>query len=354
MDPGLIIHVPADPQRSVDHWGDEFSTRLKQAARTLDDPDADTSRRRLRIPLGLPGKAPALANSWWQALLPLARGGFSESLSITTHGLHTEQGLLERARELGVEGFVVADGDPTNAGVPLPMPAEATVRDVRLAPGFAGSRGLVLTGAVRPFAHAGFGGSVFRLGCGLLTRESKIRLHQGLRPTVDTPLCAGCGSCLSVCVFDAIGIHEGRATIDHHRCTGCGQCMTACHLAGISPRDEGALKDYQAGIARSAAAAHRYLSRGPGDAVLFVNFLTPRHTREKGFFHTVSHIPSAAGALLSRDPVALDQATWDLLVPGMPEKLRQWSGFPTNPGIMLEEAQAQGLGSRTYQWQESA
>ena len=75
---------------------------------------------------------------------------------------------------------------------------------------------------------AGFHGALMATGHGLAARAGKLAQTEALRPSVDTPMCAGCGVCMEVCNFDAIRLEGGRATIDHELCTGCGQCFRAC------------------------------------------------------------------------------------------------------------------------------
>jgi electron transport complex protein RnfB len=40
--------------------------------------------------------------------------------------------------------------------------------------------------------------------------------------------CLGAGSCLTLCKFDAITLHDGLAAIDLEKCTGCAACIKAC------------------------------------------------------------------------------------------------------------------------------
>ena len=50
--------------------------------------------------------------------------------------------------------------------------------------------------------------------------------------TVDPALCAGCGTCVEVCPYDALRLEPwGTAqvsTVDHNRCMGCGACVAVC------------------------------------------------------------------------------------------------------------------------------
>lgn len=48
-------------------------------------------------------------------------------------------------------------------------------------------------------------------------------------PLVCSYGCLGCGSCVSVCQFDAIHINEnGVAEVDEEQCIGCGACAVKC------------------------------------------------------------------------------------------------------------------------------
>ncbi|MGN0244097.1 MAG: RnfABCDGE type electron transport complex subunit B [Lachnospiraceae bacterium] len=40
--------------------------------------------------------------------------------------------------------------------------------------------------------------------------------------------CAGLGSCVKVCDFDAISIVDGIAVVDKEKCVACGKCVAAC------------------------------------------------------------------------------------------------------------------------------
>lgn len=48
--------------------------------------------------------------------------------------------------------------------------------------------------------------------------------------------CMGFGSCVSVCEFDAVHIHNGIAVVDTFACKACGKCVTECPKALIQLR----------------------------------------------------------------------------------------------------------------------
>jgi len=194
----------------------------------------------------------------------------------------------------------------------------------------------------------GFTGAVTGLGPGLADREGKLLLHRDIRPKVNTPLCAGCGSCLAVCLYDAIAIDAGRAFIDHEKCTGCGECMNVCFMAGISAEDAEGIPRFQQKLAASAVAARDTLIDGKSGRAGYFNLLVRLDRHAGGAKARGRKRLGDVGVLASRDPVALDQATWDLVVSRMDGPLSSWSGFQQDPGTLLEHAEHLGLGTREY------
>ena len=51
--------------------------------------------------------------------------------------------------------------------------------------------------------------------------------------------CLGFGSCVNVCMFDAIHVVDGVAIVDEEKCTACGACVKACPKAIIELRNKG-------------------------------------------------------------------------------------------------------------------
>jgi len=66
---------------------------------------------------------------------------------------------------------------------------------------------------------------------------------------VDATLCAGCGTCVSLCPYEALALtpHGGAqvSTVDQDHCMGCGSCVAACpnNAIGGGPFADRALLD---------------------------------------------------------------------------------------------------------------
>jgi uncharacterized Fe-S center protein len=306
----------------------------------------------VKVQLGPRGQAAAVDPAWARAAASVLGGPgaadrmvFCDTLSINHEGLDTVDGQRELAVIKGYDGagmpaFAVAD-DPLHGPSVEPAAGGAALAALP-----AGAAGLLVMAAARPHPHLGFGGALFSLGAGLADRAGKILLHRDIRPRVDTPLCAGCGSCLAVCLFDAIRIAGGRAMIDHERCTGCGECMNHCFMAGIAPEDAAGIPLFQRRLAAAARAALQG-AEGRDRPAGYLTVLLPLDRRTGGPGRR--RAPAArTGVLASRDPVALDRATWDLAAGQGPGSLAGWGGFNAVPGPLLEEAAVLGLGSQEY------
>ena len=315
---------------------------------------AGPSRRwALKLTLGPRGRAPAVDPDWAasaaQALAgPAARDRTvcCDTLSINLEGLDQVASHLELAvaKGFGPGGaappYLVAD-DPRHGDALRPAPDGPSLAALTAA-----VDGLLVLNPVRPHPHLGFGGALFALGAGLADRDGKLMLHKDIRPKVDTPLCAGCGSCLAVCLFEAIRLNGGRATIDHTLCTGCGECMNVCFMAGIAPEAAVGIPRFQQRVAAAAELALAGAAGRPRPAG-YLSFLV-RLDRQSGGPARRRDRLGDVGVLASRDPVALDRATWDLAAGGPLGALSAWSGFAAVPGPLLEAAADLGLGTPRY------
>lgn len=317
----------------------------------------------LKVPVPPPGRPPAVPVEWVGAVAAALAGPaappvppgllVADTLSISTRGLHSPAALRAAAlaRGFGAAGglpFVVGD-DPDG---PPPWPLAGGADGHALAGELAGVAGVVVIAPVRPHPHLGVSGVVAALGLDLADRASRLALHRGIRPQVDTPLCAGCGSCLDVCLYDAIVIRGGRALIDHEHCTGCGECMGVCFMAGIAPEVAAGVAAFQEAVAGAAAGTARQLAAGQARGILHLVLLVQPDARAAATRARRRQPLAGIGILAGSDPVALDSAAFDLLAERLGGSLNQWSGYAQAPEPLLERAAALGLGTREYRLRE--
>ncbi len=310
----------------------------------------------MKVQLGPAGLPASIMPAWAQAVAGQLPGGAFcfDTLSITTRGLEEPASHLEIAGKKGFGGdgtaipFRVADAPDQGPSESRELPGGEGHSAYGLAGGLRAAAGLAVLTPLRPHPHLGFAGALATAGLGLADRATKIRLHRDIRPKVDTPLCAGCGSCLDVCLFDAIVFEAGRAAIDHTRCTGCGECMNVCFMAGISDAEGAGIPNFQRGVAAAAAAGISAFAGVGRPGPVFFNFLLRLGRQAAGPQNRKTVRVGDIGVLASRDPVALDRAAWDLVCDRQGGDLSLWSGFKQEPGILLAEAERLGLGSSSH------
>ncbi|MBI4927056.1 MAG: 4Fe-4S binding protein [Anaerolineae bacterium] len=77
--------------------------------------------------------------------------------------------------------------------------------------------------------------------CGAMKAQrsgTPMLCSSGYVSQVDESQCAGCGTCATVCQFDAIEIN-GFSVIAHEKCMGCGVCVNHCPQSALHlVRDE--------------------------------------------------------------------------------------------------------------------
>ncbi len=205
---------------------------------------------------------------------------------------------------------------------------------------------------------SGFGGTIKNLGMGCASRKGKLEQHSGLSPKINRKKCTGCGECIQHCAQNAIFFKEEKAVIDAHKCVGCGECILICPNGFIDIKWSADMETFQKKMAEYVLAV---LKNKQGKA-LFLNFLTNISPACDCYGHSDAAIVHDIGILASKDPVAIDQASVDL-VNRMPAANGCCVKNSKNPGedkfrdiyprvdwnVQLEHAEKIGLGSRGYE-----
>lgn len=202
----------------------------------------------------------------------------------------------------------------------------------------------------------GFGGAIKNLGMGCASPAGKQSMHSDLRPKVQEASCIGCGSCAEHCPTGAARIgDQGKAFIETEVCIGCGDCTAVCPSGAIPVRWKTDGRAVQEKIAEYAKAALKGKEKKCG----FLNFLMRISPDCDCLSWNDTPIAADVGILASRDPVAVDQASVDLVnqAPGLADsrlknlsaadKFRDVTGVDWEP--QLEHAERLGLGSRSYE-----
>lgn len=205
---------------------------------------------------------------------------------------------------------------------------------------------------------SGFGGTIKNLGMGCASRKGKMEQHSDLSPKVKRSSCVGCGECIEHCAQNAISLNEEKARIDQQKCLGCGECILICPNGAIHVQWSSDIPAFQKKMVEYTFA----VLKGKQGKALFLNFLTDITPACDCYGHSDTPIVQNIGILASKDPVAIEQASVDLVNRQMAAEgsclttLREpgddkFRGlYPQiDWGIQLEHAEKIGLGTRKYE-----
>lgn len=201
----------------------------------------------------------------------------------------------------------------------------------------------------------GFGGALKNVGMGLGCRSAKQMMHSDVRPQIDLSKCTGCGRCALWCPGGAISVADKKASIDLEKCTGCGECRVSCREQAVSIDWEGRPDVVQEKIVEYVKG----ILQGKKDKSELMNFVINVTPDCDCWEFSGKAIVPDIGVLASLDPVAIDQASVDLINqadgikntalsdPSSPDKFKtlypnvDWS-------VQLRYAEHIGVGKRKY------
>jgi uncharacterized Fe-S center protein len=155
---------------------------------------------------------------------------------------------------------------------------------------------------------SGFGGAIKNLAMGCAPPAGKREQHQA-HPFTIMERCIGCAKCASVCPRTAINIVEKKASVDRTLCIGCFECMTVCpeHAIDIDWATE--IPEFIERLVEYASGAVKG-KRGKAGYITFLTRITPDCDCVPW---SDSSIVPDIGILASKDPVAIDAASFDLV-----------------------------------------
>lgn len=203
---------------------------------------------------------------------------------------------------------------------------------------------------------SGFGGAIKNVGMGLGSRSGKLQMHSDVLPVVTAEKCVGCGRCTVWCPAGCIKVTKKKARINEKKCMGCGECTVTCPERAIEVNWKSDPDTFQEKMVEYMAGALKN-KKGKVGYISFVMNVTP-DCDCCGW--SDSPIVSDVGILASRDPVAIDQASVDLVNKQRPLTNTRLDGYVNvtdkfggvHPmvdwGIQLEYAEQVGLGTRDY------
>lgn len=205
---------------------------------------------------------------------------------------------------------------------------------------------------------SGFGGAIKNTGMGAASRKGKLAMHSTVSPQVNAENCIGCEECVEHCSQQALSVSQELAVVDVGKCIGCGECILICPNAAIEIKWDQEIPSFLQGMVEYTAGV---LKNKAGKS-LFINFITDVSPACDCYPANDAPIVKNIGVVASTDPIAVDQASVDL-VNAEPALANSQLNVNTEPGgdkfkglypkvdwpIQLEYGQQLGLGSREYE-----
>lgn len=205
---------------------------------------------------------------------------------------------------------------------------------------------------------AGYGGAIKNTGMGCASRRGKMEQHSNVAPKVTQKKCIGCGECVKHCAQHAISMSNKKAVIHPEKCIGCGECIIVCEQGAVQIQWNQSVPVFLEKMVEYAGG----VLQGKAEKSFFINFINNVSPGCDCLPYNDAPIVRDIGVVASSDPVAIDQASVDLV---NQESANPHSCLTTNlksgedkfrgvyPNIewehQLEYAEQMGLGTRQYE-----
>jgi uncharacterized Fe-S center protein len=191
---------------------------------------------------------------------------------------------------------------------------------------------------------SGIGGAIKNLGMGLASRKGKLRQHSSMKPRIEVAKCTGCGQCITWCPETAITMNGSVAVINEKICIGCGECLTVCHFDAVKYNWKTSNVDLQKKMTEHALGAVIQKK----DKVCCLSFLVNITKDCDCLNQPQKSITKDIGILASKDPVAIDKASLDLVEQFSGKSLVSQSYPSIDPTVQLIHGEEIGLGRIEY------
>lgn len=206
---------------------------------------------------------------------------------------------------------------------------------------------------------SGFGGTIKNVGMGCASRRGKLAQHSTVAPKIIKKKCVGCGECIGHCSQHALSLNEKeeKAVLNPKKCIGCGECILICPESAIEIEWNQAIPVFLENMVEYTMG----VLKGKKGKILFVNFITDVSPACDCYPMNDAPIVRDIGIVASKDPIAIDQASVDLV---NQEQALPESCLTTNTAkgedkfrgvypkvdwaIQLDYAESLGLGRREY------
>lgn len=203
---------------------------------------------------------------------------------------------------------IIADGIRGENTIEYEVNLELS-KKVKLASDIIHSDGMVCVSHFKAHEISGFGGALKNLSMGCASRGGKLDMHSNSRPFVKEKECTSCKRCIVACQVSAIEMRQ-KAFIKEEICVGCSRCVAVCPVKAININWNASSEFTQKKMAEYAFGVVSALKRN----IIYINILTSIVDACDCYPGNSAPMVGDIGFLASTDPVAIDKASYDLVI----------------------------------------
>jgi hypothetical protein len=237
---------------------------------------------------------------------------------------------------------IIADGLRGNSQVMVPIQGKHYKR-VPISADAYHADGFVVLSHVTGHVASSFAAAIKNVAMGLVSRAGKMSQHHGSHPLLESRKCTACGACARWCPAEAITVGKA-AQIDLAKCIGCGECLVVCRFGALGFDWGETPVRLQEKMAEHCLGVHA-LHQGK---MCYFNFAVQITRDCDCMVKRDKPVCEDLGILAGDDPVAVDQATVDLLRERGQADLFRELRPEIDHEVQLRHGEAIGLGSRKY------
>jgi uncharacterized Fe-S center protein len=185
--------------------------------------------------------------------------------------------------------------------------SKAVFDKVKVAKEIYDSDAMIVISHITGHTLTGYSGAIKNTGSGCATRNGKIEQHKLAAPFISRIACLACNVCIDLCPEEAITV-DSIAHIDYDKCIGCNNCISDC------PTDAIKLNKIKSEEYMKAVTEYAYGAiENKKDKTLYINILLNINPDSDCNSYDQNPIVDDIGILASYNPVAIDQASYDLI-----------------------------------------
>jgi len=349
-----VFFIPAGFDDPPDVWSSKIATLYERAdlGRTITKNDLVA----IKVHFGEPGNTCHLQPHHIKPLVDCVRAAEGKPFLTDTSTLYAgrrsnavDYQMLAHEHGFTIERtgapVIMSDGLFGSAEIEVPIDGRDG-RNVALAADIVRTQACLVATHVTGHCQVGLGGLIKNVAMGTASRKGKLHQHSLAKPRIDPEECLACRECVEWCPADAI-VEAGDAsamTIDDDRCIGCGECLTVCRNNAVKFDWKLGSVEMQRRMAEQVAGLH-HQKRGK---VAYVSYLVSIAKDCDCIGREGAVDIDDIGVLAGVAPLAVEQATLDLIRDRSGRDLCAWYWPDIDPTLALAHAESLGVGTDAY------